>query len=120
MALTGATALFDFSKATKALLKVVMPIIRMVLGIGRLIVFCFAFAGSKNKNDSTKTAFARNLFLCLPPIVNPLKLLPGEAGEVGVVIDVAVDIGAGLAVCAMDIALIFITAEAPPPSLAYG
>jgi hypothetical protein len=44
----------------------------------------------------------------------------GGAGEVGVVIDVAVDIDAGLAVCAMDIVLIFITAEPPPPSSAYG
>jgi hypothetical protein len=118
MAITGATALFDFSKAGKAMLKVVMPIIRMVLGIGRLIVFCFAFAYSQVKNDSTKTAFARNLFLCLPPIVNPIKLIPGWVGKVGALVDAGVDVGSGLAVCAMDIALIFIRTEAAPTSLA--
>ena len=69
--------MFDFSKAVKDVLKYVMSFIRVVLGVGRLIVFCIAFADSQVKNDSTKTAFARNLFLCLPPIVNPIKWLPG-------------------------------------------
>ena len=114
MAISGATALFTFSDEIKPVLKILMPVIRMVLGVGRLIVFCFAFAASPNKNASTNTGFARNLFLCLPPIVNPLKLLPAEAGAIGAIIDGVVDIGAGLAVCAMDIALVFITADPEP------
>ena len=119
MALTGATALYDFSDEVKAVLKIVMPLIRMGLGIGRLIVFSFAFADSPNKNAVTNTGFARNLFLCPPPIVNPLKLLPAEAGTVGAIIDGVVDIASGVAVCATDIALVFITADPEPQQRYY-
>lgn len=106
----GVINLKEASKLTQAIFKGVLTVLRVGLGVARLIVFIVAFVQSGNRNAVSDVQFARSLFLELPPLFNWLKLLADPANIVLTVIDALT----GIVVCALDITAAFLTTARAP------
>jgi hypothetical protein len=96
LALLGTFGVINLKKAaeqTQAIFKAVLTFLRVGLGVARFIV-----------------AFARSLFLELPPMFNWLKLLPDPANIVLTVLDAVT----GIVVCVLDITAAFLVSASAP------
>ena len=79
---------------------------RVCLAIARMSVYIVGFIKAGNTNAISDLTFTRNLFLELPPMLNWLKLLGARPADLALTV---IDIVTGVVVCALDIAVVYVT-----------
>jgi hypothetical protein len=106
----GVISLKNAKPEDQALIKGFLTFLRVILATARAVAYSIPFARAGNTKVLSDLAFARNLFLELPPLLNWLKLFGATPANIALTV---IDVVTGVVVCALDITLVFLR----PPAL---